>query len=386
MIRQSLHLLNTFSDLAVRISPFTKKRLKYKFAFIVHPRSYRDIERKFPFFKYFPEALVEKFTKYFWPIILSKVTGLKSIKDGKDIEGYVISILPTAHQMIENRPVALRRIIQACVLAEKKGAHIVGLGGLTSSLTKGGLDIVGRVNISITTGHAYTSYNVAQNVIALVNFMGMNRGSVSVGVVGAAGSIGSTSAKLLAKEGFKNFLLVDLERKKTHCHDLIAEILTLESSAKISLSHQIQDIRKCDIIIAATNAPEALIKSVDLKWGAIVVDDAQPSDVHEDVFLRTDVLVVEAGVTHTPGVDTHFNFGLKRKEDNFCCLAELLILSAHEWEGHYVINRASIDLVEKIVDLGKELDFKIGKFQNFKESITDEKLLFVKKCITEHEH
>lgn len=380
-----VQIIQVVEDFIILVLPKKKKAQPYRFAFIVHPRNRKDIERKFPIFKFAPDFIAHTFTKYCWPITVSKVVGLKSVKTGGDIEGYIISVLPTARQMMENRNLALKRILQACKLAEKKGARIVGLGGLTSSLSKGGIDLLEKVDISITTGHAYTSYNVTQNVISILNYMGLDRAKVQVAVVGAAGSVGSTSVKILTREGFSNFLLVDLERKLHLCDSLKAEILNINPHAIVNLSHQVSDIKNSDLIIAATNAPEALIQSRDLKWGAIIVDDAQPSDVHEDVFLRKDVLVLEAGVTHTPHIRNNFNFGLKNRQDNFCCLAEVLILAANEWNEHYVINRASMDLVDHIASLGEKLNFRIGNYQNFNESISDEKLVFVRSCIKQNE-
>lgn len=375
------HVISAFSDLFVRIMPVDDKKNSYEFAFIVHPRSRHDVTRKYQFFKYFPNSFANVITKHFWPVRISKITGLKSQVDGKEIIGHLITILMTAQQMIENRQLALKRIIQACVLAKKHGAKIVGLGGLTSSFSRGGLDLVNKVDINITTGHAYTSYNVSQNVFTLVKYMGLDKNKIWIGVVGAAGSVGSTVAKLVAREGFVNLLLIDLERKHHHFSEIITEIKNLNPNIVIEISHQIGKIQKCDIIIAATNAPEALIRSEDLKQGAIIVDDAQPSDVHSDVLDRKDVLVIEAGVTHTPGLNNNFNFGLKNRQDNFCCLAEVFILAANEWNEHYVINRATLELVDEIAILGKKLGFTIGNFQNFKESISDEKLLYVKNII-----
>ncbi len=384
-MKSVMYIVDAFSDLFVRILPESEDKGHYKFAFIVHPRSRTDVQRKYRFFKYIPNIYIDLFTKYFWPVTLSKITGLKSLVDGVEIEGYVISVLPTARQMVEDRSLALRRIQQACVLAKKKGANILGLGGLTSSFSKGGLDLVNRIDINITTGHAYTSYNVTQNVFALTKFMGLDKKKTCVGVVGAAGSVGSTSAKLIAREGYMDLILIDLERKKDYFNDLVQELKELNPLVQIHLSHQIRDINRCDIVIAATNAPEALIRSADLKWGAIIVDDAQPSDVHPDVFLREDVLVVEAGVTFTPNINNNFNFGLKNRNDNFCCLAEVLILAANEWNEHYVINRASLDLVDEIASLGRKLNFRIGDFQNFRELISNEKLSYVRNCIKQHE-
>ena len=370
-----------FQDLFVRIMPARVKKGSYEFAFIVHPRSRHDVTRKYPFFKYVPDGCANLITKYFWPVTLSKMTGLRSQVDGKEIRGHLVTVLITARQMAENRPLALKRIVQACILAEKKGAKIVGLGGLTSSFSRGGLDLVDKVGINITTGHAYTSYNIKQNVVALVDRMAIDKTKIWVGIVGAAGSIGSTSAQLLAREGFGNLILIDLQRKHHHFAPLTEEIRRLNPQTKVEISDKIADIRRCDVIIAATNAPEALIRSEDLKQGAIVVDDAQPSDVHPDALVRKDVLVIEAGVTRTPGIQNHFNFGLKSREDNFCCLAEVFILAANEWDEHYVIDRATLALVDEIADLGKKLGFTIGSFQNRKESLSDEKLSYVKGII-----
>lgn len=382
---KSLNLaIDALHDLFALILPQKKNNI-YKFAFIVHPRSYNDIERKFPVFRYVPNAITGIFTRNFWPVTLSKVTGLTSQKSGREIHGYIISILPTAHQLVENRTLALRRITQACILARKKGAKLIGLGGLTSSLSRGGLDLVNKIDINITTGHAYTGYNVAQNVFALVEYMNLEKTHINIGIVGAAGSIGSTCARILARAGYINFYLIDLERKKQHLDPLSKDVLSLNSKVRIITSHQIGDIKQCDIVIAATNAPEALIRSEDLKYGAIVIDDAQPSDVHPDVFLREDVLVIEAGVTHTPNINNNFNFGLKDRQDNFCCLAEVLILAANEWGEHYVVNRPTIDLVDHIANMGKKLNFSIGKFQNFRETISNKKLSFVKECIKQNE-
>src|SRR6185503_3607055 len=144
-------IVDAFSDLFIRILPERENKGHYKFAFIVHPRSRADIQRKYHIFKYLPDICTDLFTKYFWPVTLSKITGLKSLTNSNEIEGFVISILPTAKQMVEDRPLALKRIIQACILAKKKGANIVGLGGLTSSFSKGGLDLLNSVDINITT-------------------------------------------------------------------------------------------------------------------------------------------------------------------------------------------------------------------------------------------
>jgi predicted amino acid dehydrogenase len=374
-------MVHTFRDLFVRILPDMSDPDKYGYAFLVHPRNLFDVTRKYPFFKYLPDRLALFLITYWWPVILSEVTGIVSQKTGKPVRGWVIAITLTADQMLENRELALKRIIQAAVLARKSGAKIIGLGALTSSLTKGGLDLVGKANINVTTGHAYTAYTVTQNLFTLADYFGVDRKVVTLAIVGATGSVGSTSAQLAVRAGFTNILLIDLERKKDKFPELVKEMKSLNGNAHIEISYQAGDVKKADFIITATNAVEAVVRSEYLKPGAVVIDDAQPSDVEPAALKREDVLVVEAGVVHTPGVLSHFNFGLKDKYDNYCCMSEVLILASNEWSDHYVINRANVKIVDEISEKGKKLGFRLAEFQNFQESIKKEKLENIKRII-----
>ena len=77
-----------------------------------------------------------------WPVTVAEVKGLKSLNNGEIIPGYIISVPLTPRQMMKNRHLVKKRILQAVKLAEKKGATIVGLGGLTASLTAEGTYIV----------------------------------------------------------------------------------------------------------------------------------------------------------------------------------------------------------------------------------------------------
>lgn len=353
-----------------------------KFAFLVHPRGLNDVFKKYPLLKIFPGSLVEFFLIKFWPpVFVAKITGLRSKQGADPIDGYVISVPMTARQMMENREVASKKILDAAIYAKKLGAEIIGLGALTSSFSKGGLDLVDKVDVNITTGHAYTAYNVTKNVSDLCATLDLDKRNITVAVVGAAGSIGSTSSRILAREGYENLLLIDLERKSHFFEELERDLKIFNPKINIKFSHQIKDVIQADVIITATNAPEALVKAEDLKTGAIIVDDAQPSDISDDVFEREDVMVVAAGAVETPNIETHFDFGLVDKFDNYCCLAELLILASHKWDNHYVINRATLESVDEISAWGNDLGFKLAKFQNTKGLISNERLFEMRMII-----
>lgn len=371
----------TFWDLIIRILPQMHKQ--EGFAFLGHPRHRYEITKKYPFFKFLPERIADFILKHLWPITISRIEGLKS-RQGKPLRGWIIIVPMTPRQMTENKDLARKRIIQAACFAAKKGAKIMGLGGLTASFSRGGLDITEalaskKIKIGITSGRAYTSWTVTQNVFTIAEILKLNIDNIKVAIVGAAGSIGSACTSILLKGGIKNILLIDLGRKKDFLDKLIYDHKNIYDTSLISISHQIHDIKGYDIIISATNAPEAKIRSEDLSSGSIIVDDAQPSDVDPEIVkTRDDVLVIEGGVIHAPGINPHFNIGLKHKEDVYCCLAEIMILAYAEWKDNFSTGRLSFDSIDKIVAISKELGFRLAEFQNFQKVITPEDIEKIK--------
>tara|TARA_B100000745_G_scaffold300589_1_gene255593 strand:- start:8956 stop:10080 length:1125 start_codon:yes stop_codon:yes gene_type:complete len=372
-----------FRDLFIRISPVSFSRKKYGYAFLVHAREISDIYRKYPFLRIFPKAFVAGIAKRMWPVVISKVTGLRSKKTGEEVQGLVIGVIITAQQMMEDRELALKKIIDSATLAKKMGVEIVGLGGLMSSLSKGGLDIVDQVDINVTTGHAYTAFTVASNVFKMTETFGFSKENMKVAIVGASGSVGSTTGQLLAREGYKNIHLVEVARKTDRLTPVIETLKKVGPGVKVTKDSDMNSIKDADIIVTATNAPDAVVNSNHLKKGAIIVDDAQPSDVAPEVLDNYDVLVLEAGAVHTPGVDNHFNFGLKDKYDNFCCMCEIMVLAANEWKGNYVVNRADLPLIDSIIEMSEGLGFELSKPQNFKEIISEEHLKNIQKIINQ---
>ena len=346
----------------------------YSFAFLVHPRNTADIYKKYPFFKYFPDKFTDWVLRHFWPVVVSEIEGVKSVKNSKDIRGFILTVPLTAKQMLEDREFAVKRIIDTIKLAEKLGAKIVGLGALISSLTKGGLDLVDKVKPKITTGHALTTHTVTSNLFRFVELFKLDKNKVLVAIVGATGSIGSSSLKVLARAGYDNFLLVDIERKAHFFDNLVAYLKKINPDIKVKTSSHIRDIKEADFIITATNAPEAVVTSEDLKSGAVIIDDAQPSDVSPEVFDRDDVIAVEGGLIYTPNIKNHFNMGLKDRYDNFSCMGEIMVLSAHEYDHNYVINKPTLELIDEISSMAHKMGIRLSQFQNAKEVISQEKL------------
>jgi predicted amino acid dehydrogenase len=251
-------------------------------------------------------------------------------------------------------------------LAEKKEIGILGLGALTASLSRGGKDVSGLTKVGITTGRAFTVKTVTGYALEALRMFKMQPQDVRIAIVGAAGAIGSGSAKILAKNGVRHFLFIDLERKALHLKKHIEEMKGIHGPLHIEISHQIRDIKGSDIIIAATNAPEVLITSDDLNPGTIVINDAQPSDISPEVLDRDDVLVIEGGVIKAPGISCNFNMGLAERNDTFCCLGEALILAHNGMFEDFALGELDVPLVDRISELSKTMDISLSHIQNEK--------------------
>lgn len=351
-----------------------RRRDKYKFAFIVHSRSHNDFRRKFPYMRMVPDFILDVITSLMWPIRVSEVTGNKSA-DGKESTGVVIGFPMTASQMLKNRKLALKKIIQSVHLAEKLGVTIVGLGALTSSLSKGGIDLIDKTNVGITTGHAYTVYNVFSHIERVFNDFDLDRSRENISIVGASGSIGSSVVKSLAENGFKIFNLIDVSRKVNSLNRLKDEILSnIDSDIEITISENMNSLTRSSVIVTATNTPEALVMLNHVKPGTIIINDASPTDVSDEVLRSDDRLVIEAGFVKTPGVTTHFSFGFIDDDISFCCMAEILALSANNWEGNFVIGKPTQKNIDDIIKMSKGMGFGLPRYQNFYEIIPDSKI------------
>ncbi len=355
---------------------------KYTFAFLVHPRDIKDIDSYIPLSRFIPYWFKEKISYYLWPVAVSEITGLKN-KAGKDIVGCIIACPMTAGQLMNHRDRARSKIIKAAKLAKSLGVNMVGLGALLSSLSRGGLDITEKVkSVGVTTGHGLTVYIVTQHVLKAVKVLDIDLSKCVIAVVGAAGSIGSGSIKILIKNNFKEVILFDVERKNDELMELKIKLLSINSKNNITSSNQMNDLKRADIIITATNAPDTLVRSRHLKPGVVIIDDAQPTDIDEEIFKsRDDVLVLEGGVVNTPNIDCHYNLGLKQKGDIFSCLGEVLVLAYLGYQNNYNVGKLDQNKIELIKETASKLNFLPGEFQNYYKLYSQEDIIKIKNII-----
>jgi predicted amino acid dehydrogenase len=350
------------------------------FAFVIHPVDPRkDVARKFPLLgKYLPVSAIHFFSRYFPPVYVSHITGVRSQATGKEIEGWFVACPLTPQRSLELAPsVVYRKVIQSGRLAEKLGARLLGLGGFTSVVGDKGVTIARGLHIPVTTGDSYTVATAVQAARLAAQRLEMDLSRATAAVVGAAGTIGRVCAQLIARD-VPRLLLVG---RRPEALVEVAELVEQQGRAEVSLCTDMGELSRADVVLTVTSAIDAVIEPEHLKRGAVVCDVARPRDVSRRVVEeRDDVLVIDGGMVAVPGaVDFGFDFGFPPGMA-YACMAETMILAMEgRYESYTLGKYISLEQVEGIARLADKHGFCVGGFRCFEQPVTEEYIERVKR-------
>ena len=274
---------------------------------------------------------------------------------------------------------AKKKILTAAKFSEKLGAKLLGLGAFVPIVTEHGAYLQGKIKMSITNGDAFSTVIAAKNVLKATNLAGLNKNDCMLAIVGAAGFVGSMSAKLLLNN-FPSILLIDKNQKELG--KIYNELKIKYPKASIGFSNNVNDIKNADIILTATNTPGAIVRSDHLKAGAIVIDAAQPRNVSAKVpHERKDVVVIESGVAEVEGLKVNCDFGLRKENEVYSCFAELLLLSWLKKYDEDHINPISEEYILKLWEISEKAGVKVADFRNITGFIEDSSLINLRKKV-----
>jgi fatty aldehyde-generating acyl-ACP reductase len=348
------------------------------FAFIIHPiQIKKDVARKFPLLgKILTEGQINFFSRYFPPVYLSEVTGIRSADTGRELRGWLIACPFTPPTMMSVSPeIAYRKIVACGKMAEALGARILGLGAYTSVVGDAGKTIAERLDIPVTTGDSYTVTMAVEALREAAKVMDIDIAQATTAVVGATGAVGKTCAQMLSRESGR-LLLVG---RRLDALDAVRE--TCQGRAQIETSTDVSLIYKADLILTVTSALHAVIEPRHLKPGAVVCDVARPRDVSRQVAAeRDDVLVIEGGMIEVPGpVDFGFNFGFPPRMA-YACMAETMALAL---EGRYEDYTIGKEIEERqaleIGVIATRHGFRLAGFRSFEQAVTPEAIALVRE-------
>lgn len=338
-----------------------------RFAFIIHPISARDVARKYPAAKWFPDSWIEAFLKLKHPMILSKIEGIQSITGAKT-EGWFIGCPLTPRQMVGGSlplEFVYGRILECAEIAKKEGAELIGLGAFTSVVGDGGITIAERSPIAVTTGNSYTVATAIEGTVKACHDIGFDTAESTLAVVGATGAIGKTCAKILGPKFARTYVI---GRDLARAQDVAGEVKNAIGTVELDV------LREADAVISVTSSDAAIILPEHLKPGSVVCDVARPRDVSVRVGKeRPDVLVIEGGVVSVPGeVNFNFNFGFPPKTA-YACMSETMMLALDGRAENFTLGKdVSVEQVEETQRLAAKHGFKLAGFRSFEKAVTDE--------------
>ncbi|CAB1129804.1 Predicted amino acid dehydrogenase [Candidatus Hydrogenisulfobacillus filiaventi] len=356
-----------------------------RFAFIIHPLRFDDFARKFPVTRHLPPRLVEAAFKHVSPMVVGHVQGVVSAATGEELEGWLIALPLTPRVLLES-PYAwvLGRLEKAGRLAEDLGAEILGLGAFTKIAGDRGVSLASRLRIPVTTGNSLTAATAVDGTLAAARRMGVDPAAAEVTVLGATGSIGRAVSTILAGQVPRMTLVA---RRQEPLQTLAAALqsdarargrdLMVQTTADIGTA-----VRRADILVAVSSAPEAIVDPADLKPGAVVTDVARPRNLSARIHVeRPDVLVTDGGVIEVPGerADMGFDFGFPPRMVE-ACMAETMTLALEGRLEPFTLGpEVEVERVAVIRALAARHGFRLAGLRRFERAIDEAEIVRIRE-------
>ncbi|MBP6776881.1 MAG: saccharopine dehydrogenase NADP-binding domain-containing protein [Piscinibacter sp.] len=354
-----------------------------RFAFVVHPLSQEYIKKGFPIPKATPKFVmdqVETLAAHMPPFVYCKMENIVS-PSGAQAEGWLISVGGTPKEMLARSPeFTYRRLLHAARIAEGLGAQIMGLGAFTKVVGDAGVTVARRAHIPITTGNSYSASGALWAAADAMKRMGLVKRAKDGGrvpaktmVIGASGSIGSVSARLLAM-AFDEVVIAGRDMKKLE--QLKASILEDTPDAKVVCSTDYDSLLgEMDMIVTSTSgAGKKILDITKVKPGCVITDVARPLDLPPaEVAKRPDVLVIESGEIELPTkVRGLKSIGLPPNVI-YACLAETIVLALEGRFEVYTVGRdTEWEKVKEIYKLGLKHGMKLAAISGVKGVYSDD--------------
>lgn len=362
------------------------------FAFVVHALSHRDLLRV-PgggIFKYLPKEHEFTFDK-----AVAKLPGFKygtinnviSAHDGREINGIIYALSATPKVLKQADPQEIyRKIEYLCYDAYNQGAKIIGLGAYTKIVGDNGVTINQNSPIPVTTGNSLSAsatlwalHDALQkmNLLQLNNNTGLIQGNAMV--IGATGSIGKVSAKLLSLVMSRLYIVAPrIER----LNELKNEINKLSPNCEVIVSTDANEhAAEIDALVTATSAFDHKIVDVErLKPGCVVCDCSRPLDfTKEDAIKRPDILIIESGEVVLPGpYNITCDIGLSGNIV-YACLAETAILAMEQRYEPFTLGRdIDWEKVKTIFKLANKHGVKLASIQGHWGAISEREITIVR--------
>lgn len=381
-------ILDTIKSLKLKPEIFTptaeETNSLEKFSFILHPLALSQFFLS-PTWKPLANTPiaphVEKIASHIPGYHYGKITGIRSEATGKEIEGDLFMITKTPKVMLKEEPEKMYNALnRLCDMAMKRGSKIIGLGAYTKIVGDAGVTVNDRSPIPVTTGNSLSSASTLWAAGFAVEKMklvekkdGIYQGTVMV--VGATGSIGKVSSRILANQWTR---IVVAAPRPYKILELVRELQEQNPNVEvIGTSSPDRYSPECDLIITSTSAQgEAVMDIEKVKSGCVICDVSRPFDISlEDAAKRPDVLVIASGEVELPGnVELSHTIGLPGTSV-YACLAETALLALEgRFESFSISRDLQYDRVCEIDRIARKHGVKLSAIMGHAGEITESEI------------
>ena len=299
------------------------------------------------------------------PPIVLQANDVES-KTGERLSLYSILLSTTSHLMnrarYEGSEAQCQRMVEAGVQAASRlGCESFSLGQYTSIVTRNGQRL-NHLGMGVSTGNSYTVALAIEAVQQSLREQGRMPKFERLAVVGAAGNIGQTVAKMLAPQ-FESTTLIGSRRSRQQ--QRLGRLA--ESLANTKVGDSLDDISRASVIVMAVSASEQILDSNLLAQGAILCDISVPSVTAPQLAdERPDVTLLKGGLAHLPQpVDLGIPSFPLPPGITFGCMAEGLILGFEKDHSTTFTGVVTREKVERIQQLAQKHGFGLAGTKDF---------------------
>ncbi|PKL75877.1 MAG: hypothetical protein CVV27_13145, partial [Candidatus Melainabacteria bacterium HGW-Melainabacteria-1] len=369
-----------------------------------------------------PEQLdvyLERVYRHLAPEVYDRRTVVSA--SGAKVQLSFIGICAGSRQMsaaLRSDPTPMAELLtEALSLAVEQNCSVLGLGGYCSIVTANARALPPD-RIALTTGNALTVGMGLRAIHQAAEAAGIALDQSCFAALGANGNIASVYSELMADEVPRILLIgrpgredelfkvaariyqqalerINIAQAQNHTADLQGLAHSLHQSpafhqlsrqgllkapdaiqrlhtslqemgedAPLRLATDLKTLRSANLILGASNAPDALIYPELLAEGpGVICDVSVPADTHKSVFSqRPDFRVIQGGVVrlpHNPG----FRIGGIPLEDSLCfaCMGETLLMGLTGMRSHFSYGRISREQVKTMLKLADLHGFSLGR-------------------------